>query len=1153
MKSTSLHMIARLCRNLAGQGGRRDADEMDLLARFTSQRDEAAFAALLDRHGRLVWGVCRGLLPNDADAEDAFQATFVALFRGAATIRHSASLAPWLHRAATRIAQKARLAAARRRARERRVARAETAPTAVSDDKWQALDLAMHDEINRLPAALRVAFVLCVLEGHRHQDAAARLGVPVGTVSARVSRARTRLMKRLSARGLTPAVAAAAVSCLAASASASAPTTVLRSVHHHLADGFASMSRSILDLAATSAGGTSMTTKWLSMALLAATLLAAAGGVWHANPQPQPNAQAGEDASRPPVQAEQARADRVDSHGDPLPDGALARLGTVRLRHGAAIGAVAFSPDGQLLATGGHYPDNTVRLWDGATGKPAAILRGHTSSVTSLAFSPDGKTLLSSSGDFIQQHGGETKLWDVVTRRERRTFEHSSADCVAFSPDGREVASANFGYVSVWDVATGKGRSWSAHPGGWPGGGRMGRRWWIYAIAYSPDGRTLVTASDDQTARLWDTQTGKKIHEFAGPGEVYAAAFSSDGKRLAISSSDKFDEKLVGSNQKGTIRLFDPATGKLVREVATHTRTARCLAFFAGDRQLAVGSYDGGIEAWDVATGKKVRQLAPRPDFAACLALSPDGERVAAAGWGEYAAVLCNLRTGQEAVPPELATSSINAVLFAPDGRLLANVHGSLSAWDPTTGEEERLWKGKAHGISSLALSPDGKTLAAGLDTYTGRDTDQGVVLFLEAATGREVRQITIPRWGRGSAYVAYSPDGRTLAVYGRDEKVYLVDVASSSVTREVSGPQGLTGGVAFSPDGRALAAWLHDSDSEEKLGEIGLWDAATGKLRLRLRGHYHRIWSLTFSPDGALLASITEPHSASTERALLLWDVKTGKPLVHLEFGQKAGVHCPGGHAVAFSPDGRILATAGLDETVSLWEIATGVLRRRLSGHTGAIYHLAFSADGRLLASAGADTTVLVWEAVALTTAEQRDLPNPQAGLPLKLWEDLAAADGVRADRAIRLLAAAPDQALPLLRARLRPVAPPDMEHINRLVADLDSIEFSVRDRAAGDLDKLWDLAEPAMQQALARGPSLETRRRIEGLLANCAPTVVPTPERLRVLRALEVLERIGTTEAHAFLETQARGAAGSRLTREAAASAQRLAGRLRSKPSGP
>src|SRR5262245_48391634 len=287
MKSTALHMITRLCRNLSGEEALNHADHRALLARFTGAQDEAAFAAILDRHSRLVWAVCRGLLPNDADAEDAFQATFVALFRGAAKVRHAPSLAPWLHTAATRIAQEDGLAAARRRGRERRAAKAETAPPAVSDEAWEALNLAVQEEISQLPATLRAAFVLCVLEGHRHREVAARLGVPAGTISARISRARDRLLAALSARGLTPVVAASALACAAGTVSAGVPPLLLHCVRRQAPDGFASVSNTVLQLAGTAAGGTAMTGKWLGAVLIAAALLTATGSVWYANAQQQ--------------------------------------------------------------------------------------------------------------------------------------------------------------------------------------------------------------------------------------------------------------------------------------------------------------------------------------------------------------------------------------------------------------------------------------------------------------------------------------------------------------------------------------------------------------------------------------------------------------------------------------------------------------------------------------------------------------------------------------------------------------------------------------------------------------------------------------------------------------------------------------------------
>src|SRR5262245_1702072 len=255
MKQMLQHFLARITRQeLVGVA------DTQLLARFVRERDEAAFAAILDRHGRFVWGVCRGLLLNEADAEDAFQATFVALFLGAARIRQQGSLAPWLHATATRIARNVRLTAARRARREQRAARPEAAPPVSPDERWESLNFALHEEIARLPELLRVAFVLCVLEGKRHQDAAAQLGVPVGTLSARVSRARKKVLARLTARGLTLAVA---VALAAASATAAVPTPLLKCVRHHLAEGFVSVPKTISDLAAAGAGGSSMTMKWI--------------------------------------------------------------------------------------------------------------------------------------------------------------------------------------------------------------------------------------------------------------------------------------------------------------------------------------------------------------------------------------------------------------------------------------------------------------------------------------------------------------------------------------------------------------------------------------------------------------------------------------------------------------------------------------------------------------------------------------------------------------------------------------------------------------------------------------------------------------------------------------------------------------------------
>ena len=297
MRPTVLELIARTSRSLVGVDAVPQPDDSDLLARVVSGRDEAAFAAVLERHGRLVWGVCRGVL-GDADAEDAFQATFVALFRGAATVRRTRSLAPWLHATAHRIANKARRAEVRRIRREQRAARPESAPAVTTDETWDAIHHAVHDEIARLPEALRTAFVLCVLEGRRHAAAAAELGVPVGTLSARVSRAKAKLLDRLRSRGVAPALAATAAACGGAGPLAAVPEPILILARRHLTDGFATIPTTVHRLAASAGGGTSMVLKSLAAVLVVGALAAFAGGLWSAGAQEKQPAPAAPPAPR---------------------------------------------------------------------------------------------------------------------------------------------------------------------------------------------------------------------------------------------------------------------------------------------------------------------------------------------------------------------------------------------------------------------------------------------------------------------------------------------------------------------------------------------------------------------------------------------------------------------------------------------------------------------------------------------------------------------------------------------------------------------------------------------------------------------------------------------------------------------------------------
>src|SRR5262245_61882193 len=196
MMPTLLHAVARKAEALT--------PDADLLARFAHDRDQRSFEELVSRHGPLVWAVCRQMLPNHADAEDAFQAVFLALVRSATTIRDGRTLPAWLHGVAVRVAMRAKREFARRSVRDRTAAVPE-ADRPVSNAEWEALVAVVHEEVQRLPESERTAFVLCDLEGVSQPDAAVRLGCPLGSVSGRLCKARQRLLERLAARGIAPA------------------------------------------------------------------------------------------------------------------------------------------------------------------------------------------------------------------------------------------------------------------------------------------------------------------------------------------------------------------------------------------------------------------------------------------------------------------------------------------------------------------------------------------------------------------------------------------------------------------------------------------------------------------------------------------------------------------------------------------------------------------------------------------------------------------------------------------------------------------------------------------------------------------------------------------------------------------------------------
>jgi RNA polymerase sigma factor (sigma-70 family) len=405
----ALHTLRRVLADHQGPG----TSDRDLLERFAARRDEAAFAELIRRHGPLVLHTCRRVLHDHHAAEDVFQATFLTLARRAGSRDWHDSVANWLYTVAYRLALKVRGDSARRLAREQQTAPRRSAPDPLAEVTGRELCAALDEELQRLPGRYRIPLVLCCLQGIARDEAAQQLGWSLGALKGRLQRGRELLHRRLARRGLCLSAGLATLALLPAAGRASLPPRLLAATQR-LVQQESGAPPHILALAEGVRAGVSVgKLKLLAGMLLLCGVVSSVGWLSLSSPKAVPL----EGASRTPPQASGAdsRQPTTDRHGDPLPAGAVARLGTLRFRHGANINAVAFAPDGKTVASAGL--DNVLRVWDSVTGKELAQFEDKSAPQSAAqlfcaAFSPDGKTLAS---------GGNSRrvyLWDRVAGKQ---------------------------------------------------------------------------------------------------------------------------------------------------------------------------------------------------------------------------------------------------------------------------------------------------------------------------------------------------------------------------------------------------------------------------------------------------------------------------------------------------------------------------------------------------------------------------------------------------------------------------------------------------------------------------------------------------------------------------------------------------------------
>jgi len=806
---------------------------------------------------------------------------------------------------------------------------------------------------------------------------------------------------------------------------------------------------------------------------------------------------------------------RTDLYGDPLPAGATARLGTVRLRALQGVSQIAFVPGAKYLATTGV---SALSVWDVDTGRVVRTISAddtHLGDVLfrGFAFTPDGKRLL--SGDlFVDGPSSRMLLWDFSSGKLLMQAGVSDVPAsLAIGPDGQMAACVtHLGEVFLWDLRKNLIRRLVQDD----------EFTMIHAFSFAAQGKHLVVLPrEGQVSQRIDVASGKLLKRVQ-LGSCGRVALSSEGCVATYSHPDE-------------LYLYDTSTGEKRRLPMKEKVDFLDLSFSPdGLTLLAMDRRAELVQFWDVPKGLLHRRLRVHglawTDCYAELLLSGDGEKLAS--HEEHRVVrIWDARTGQPwlrlpghvgpAVHLAFSANGKEAVSYAYRDHSLG---GQLYRWDATTGillgrvSPDAPKEGWPGCNMDWRLPPGGQHLAERVnsDTY-----------LYEGSTGKRLalNSKALP----GSDWT-FTPDGQALVTIYADQELHLSELATGKLLCQLElekNKAGLISWLRFTPDGRALV-------TGEGWQKVHLWDPATGKHRAGLtlpaerEPHQEPLdnykWLAAFTPDGRYLFT-------SSTTNLWVWDLVARReigPFEEDDYLGRVGFSSP----VAVSPDGRLMAWFDRARKLRLYEVCTGKIVHRFEEDYSSI---AFAPSGwRLATGCDADSSILIWDLPLLFRSQP---PPGNDTSPEALWAVLKS-DAVQAHRALWRLAALPEVDAFLAR-RLQPVEAVPPDQLRTLLADLGSTDFDKRERADQALAAAREAVRAALVKASARTEDLEVRRRLERLQERLQ---VRAPERLREARAVLALEARGTVEALRLLQRLAAGLPEARLTHEAKEALQRL-----------